>query len=115
MDLKDIAIQRAIKQLTNLGCTVKVATEDGTVIANTFPDEQKKRRPRKPVKQLCPYRDKLSTIQPGQLVSIDVPDGLTVKDVQASVTSYMATKFGNGSYVSERSKDHKTVTILRVE
>lgn len=116
MDIKDIAIERAIKQLYNLGCVFKVVKADGTVVIDTLPKApEKKKRVWHGVEKACHYRAQLEKIQPGEAVTVAVPEGLSIKNVQASVTSFMASHYGNGSYVSERSPDGKAVTILRVE
>lgn len=112
----DNAIQRAVKQLTNMGCTLKVVRADGTVVADTLPKTQeKKKRAWKGIEKACGYKAKLENIQPGEVVTIAVPPGLGVKNLQASMTSFMAGRFGNGSYISERNADGTAVTILRVE
>jgi hypothetical protein len=114
MDIVEIAIHRAIKQLGNLGCKLKVIRGDGAVLVDTLP-VAKPKRTRRPIKTDTGYQDKLKVIQPGEVVNIEVPEGYTQKDIQACVTSHMATLYGNGSYVSERTKDGKYITILRIE
>lgn len=115
-DIKNIAITRAIKQLTVMGCKFKIIGDDGSVISDTLPEPKPKiKREHNKVEKACAYKEKLQNIKPGEVVTISANDHVGVKEIQASVTSFMASHFGNGSYISQRSKDGNSVTVLRVE
>lgn len=122
--LRQKVIDRALQQLTNMGCVMKVVHE-GTVLHDTLPvlvvapmvgKVGKVTKEPKPRRALLPlYYDTLTAMKPGDLEVFCVPDGVAMSSWQGSIGGACCRIFGNGKMITEVSKDHKAVSVLRVE
>lgn len=114
-DITTKAIDRIAAQLIALKCTFRIDRE-GITLHDTLPSEPaaKQRAPRRRFKGTGIY-DKLNSLQPGEIVRIEAPEGIPVGDVQSVLAARVVTLFGKSTCITQRVPDQNAVDVLRLE
>jgi hypothetical protein len=119
MSVIDAAVSRAVQILAATGVEYEVRMPDGKVYGGLKQPEQASKRGKRILKR--PYGsgkavfDKhLGPLQIGEVVTIKVQEGFSIKELQSGATAWANARWGKGSYVSSRTADDSGVEILRV-
>lgn len=118
MDIKKIAIERAVRQLANMGCKFKVieddGTEHGTLQVVVEPVRKKKNYVHRSVLNIVDYKSIINDMQPGDVRS--VPCGsLSPERIRGPIAAYCTTHFGKGTVMTSIDAARNTVEVLRME
>lgn len=114
-DIKTVAIDRLAAQLTNLGCVFRIDRE-GVTLHDTLPvqaPEKKKKAPRRDFESMGIY-ESVKKMQPGEVVRVTAPEGLSLIDIQGSLSARMVGLFGKGNYMTQQRKEHNAIDVLRL-
>ena len=110
-----IAIQRAIKQLSIMGAKLRIEYE-GEVLHDDLPKVEKKsdRAPRRDLNKLIGHVQVLNVLQPGDSVKFDIPEGWTSGEVQSTVCAGAVQRWGKGAYMTHKNAAGQ-IELLRME
>jgi hypothetical protein len=119
MNVIDAAVSRAVQILAATGVEYEVRMPDGKVYGGLKQPEQVSKHRKRNLKR--PYGSgkaifdqHLGPLQVGEVVTIKVQEGFSIKELQSGATSWANARWGKGSYVSSRTADDSGVEILRV-
>lgn len=107
MDIKQKAVQQAIKMLEAVGAQYLIVTEDG----QRFGEIVKKRRVNKGPSIFSEHRAKIAALKPGESAFIDCTN--EQKDsMQTQASAFCGSRFGSGNYMTSRCERGIEVLIL---
>lgn len=114
MSIKEKTIERLVNQLANLGCELKVITEDGTeygdlVVANTH------KKIKTEVLSYVDYKTVLSKMTAGDVEVLVCPAEVPLESLRSSISGHAAAVYGAGVFATMCNKDNNTVEVLRME
>lgn len=114
MSIKEKTIERLVNQLANLGCELKVITEDGTeygdlVVANTH------KKGKVEVLARVDYKAVLANMAAGDVEVLTCPSEVPLESLRSSISGHAAATYGAGVFTTMCNKDNNTVEVLRME
>ncbi len=116
MDLKTIAVQRAINLLNSSGAKYKIVMPDGSEYGElqiAAPEKQKRER-RYPMGYMRSYyRPLIENMKPGDIVRVPVSE-FDLESLQSGLCAYASANWGNQSAITRRAPEHNAVEIMRV-
>ena len=117
MNIQNLAMEKLLLGLRNLGCDYVVIDKDQNKYehGNVFRKSKGKKRPFKyplgTVKKY--YLPFIENLQPGQSAVVPIGD-FQFSEIQHGLTSTASHRWGNGSYMTSRNTEAKTVEIIRI-
>jgi len=114
MSIKEKTIERLVNQLANLGCELKVITEDGTEYGDlivTVPHKKGKVE----VLSYVDYKTVLSNMNAGDVEVLVCPSEVPIESLRSSISGHAASVYGAGVFTTMCNKDNNTVEVLRME
>jgi hypothetical protein len=117
VDIKTVAVGRAIQILDSLGARYKIIMEDGSSYGVLEAVEPKISR-RAPLKYAFGavrnhIRGAVGTLQPGEVGYVPVGP-FDVDTIQNGTCSFGSTEWGNGSVITRRDVEKNLIEVLRV-
>lgn len=114
MSIKEKTIERLAQQLTNLGCKIKIITEDGTEYGDLEIAKVVAKK-RTNVLARVDYKTAIDTMKAGDVVVIDSPLDVPIESLRSCITGYSAHKYGAGVFTTAVDKEKHAIEILRME
>ena len=117
MSIQNLAIEKLLLGLRNLGCDYVVIDKDQNKYenGNVFRKGGIKKRPLThpfgTVKKY--YLPFIENLQPGQSAIVPIGD-FKISEIQHGLTSTASHRWGNGTYMTSRNAKAKTVEIIRI-
>lgn len=116
-----VVIKECVNKLKAAGCSMKVLMPDGEVLLHD-PDNQldSRKRHRDPNTPYAygdlkrHYGPHLENLKVGDVAIVPYTDALPYDKLQASMTAYMSTAWGKGTYATVTNKDTKCIEVLRL-
>ena len=97
-DINDVAIQKAIQILTNMGCQFRIITADGKEFGEI--KKRKKRVLLQPHGTLVKYfKEYLGNLQPGQKTIVPKNNNISIR-LQSAICSWATTNWGKETYAT---------------
>lgn len=113
MSIKEKTIERLVNQLANLGCELKVITEDGTEYGDLVVSPSKKGRVE--VLSYVDYKTVLASMKAGDVEVLVCPSHVPLDSLRSSISGHAAATYGAGVFTTMSNKDNNTVEVLRME
>lgn len=113
MSIKEKTIERLVNQLANLGCELKVITEDGTEYGDLIVAPSK--RGRVEVLAYVDYKTVLTNMKAGDVEVLTCPPDVPIESLRSSISGHAAATYGAGVFTTMCNKDNNTVEVLRME
>ncbi len=118
MDVKEIAIDRAIKFLNSAGAKYYIVLEDKTFgdISFVLPEKPVKKRIFKYKKNevMDLWIGSLKLMNPGDVTKLTGTNTIPAKVLRSSITSWCTRTWGKESYITKVDHHANTVEVLRV-
>lgn len=116
-----IVIKEAVNKLKAAGCSMKVLMPDGEVLIhdphNALDGRKRHRNPNTPYgygdlkKHYGPH---IQNLKVGDVAIVPYSDTLPADKIQASMTAWMSTTWGKGTYATITNKETKSIEVLRL-
>lgn len=113
MSIKEKTIERLVNQLANLGCELKVITEDGTEYGDLVVSPSK--RGKVEVLAYVDYKAVLANMKAGDVEVLVCPAEVPLESLRSSISGHAAAVYGAGVFTTMCNKDNNTVEVLRME
>jgi len=109
-----LALNKVFATLAALDVKYKIVLEDGTCHTNmTEEDDSASKYSKRPYRNLTPfYKDAIANIEVGEVVVIEVPEGVAVERVRGTVAAQMYGRYGPGAHMS--TVDGRKIEVLRL-
>ena len=108
-----LALNKVIATLAALDVKYKIVLEDGTYHTNMTAEDDRVTPKRRPYADLTPiYKDAIANIEVGEVVVIEVPEGVAVERVRSTVAAQMYGRYGAGAHMS--TVDGRKIEVLRL-
>jgi hypothetical protein len=117
--IKQMALERQIEVLTNLGMQFCIIDTDGNKhgtleVAEPKPIKKRQSNPDRPLGAVVTYlRPYLDHLQPGSTASIPIGE-FGFKTIQSSTCSYLFTAHGPNRVITTQNKDTDCVDVVLV-
>jgi hypothetical protein len=117
MSIQNLAIEKLLLGLKNLGCDYLVIDKDqnkyenGNVFRKNGVKKRQFSHPYGTLKKY--YLPFIENLQPGDSASVPI-SGFTFEEIQHGLTSTGSAIWGNGTYMTSRNVEAKTVEIIRI-
>lgn len=120
LDLRTVALQRAINLLHSSGARYKIVMPDGMEYgdlqlappAQPAPPKRVRRYPMGAARRY--YGPLIQHMKPGDIVRVPVGE-FDLESLQSGICAYASANWGNQSAITRRAPEHNAVEIMRVE
>lgn len=114
VDVKTMALQRAVKILNSIGASYKIITEDGGEFGDLEVVKTTKKKNRYPFGVLRSYYGPIvSDMAVGDVRLVPIGE-YCMESIQSGICSYAGILWGNGSVMTRRDSVNNAVEVLRV-
>lgn len=116
-----VVIKECVNKLKAAGCSMKVLMPDGEVLIHDPHNALDGRKRHRDPNTTYAYGDlkkhygpHLENLKVGDVATVPYTDELPYDKLQASMTAYMSTTWGKGTYATVTNKDTKCIEVLRL-
>lgn len=110
--VEKMALKKVLATLEALDLKYKIVLPEGTYYTNMTVEEDRAKSKKKQVNFTPIYKDAITNIKVGEVITIDVPENISVERIRSIVAAQMYGRYGAGAHIS--TVDGRKIEVLRL-